>query len=92
MAGRREVTMRSKVSYKGHPIHSGLIPFPFAFLIGAFRRCSGEPLVRDALCAGRERSGWYCERGLSFGVAITPRLAVARGDRPGEARGPRSSK
>ncbi len=27
--------MRSKVSYKGHPIHPALIPFPFAFLSGA---------------------------------------------------------
>ena len=28
--------MRSKASYKGHPIHPALIPFPFAFLSGAF--------------------------------------------------------
>ena len=28
--------MRSKASYKGHPIHPALIPFPFAFLAGAF--------------------------------------------------------
>jgi nitrite reductase/ring-hydroxylating ferredoxin subunit/uncharacterized membrane protein len=28
--------MRSKASYRGHPIHPMLIPFPFAFLIGAF--------------------------------------------------------
>lgn len=28
--------MRSKVHYKGHPIHPALIPFPLAFLIGAF--------------------------------------------------------
>jgi nitrite reductase/ring-hydroxylating ferredoxin subunit/uncharacterized membrane protein len=28
--------MRSKASYKGHPIHPGLITFPFAFLYGAF--------------------------------------------------------
>ena len=27
--------MRSKASYKGHPIHPALIPFPFAFLYGA---------------------------------------------------------
>ena len=27
--------MRSKASYKGHPIHPALIPFPFAFLTGA---------------------------------------------------------
>ena len=28
--------MRSKASFKGHPIHPMLIPFPFAFLTGAF--------------------------------------------------------
>lgn len=28
--------MRSRASYKGHPIHPALIPFPFAFLCGAF--------------------------------------------------------
>jgi nitrite reductase/ring-hydroxylating ferredoxin subunit/uncharacterized membrane protein len=28
--------MRSKASIRGHPSHPGLIPFPFAFLIGAF--------------------------------------------------------
>jgi uncharacterized membrane protein/nitrite reductase/ring-hydroxylating ferredoxin subunit len=27
--------MRSRASYKGHPIHPALIPFPFAFLTGA---------------------------------------------------------
>lgn len=28
--------MRSATSFKGHPLHPGLIPFPFAFLVGAF--------------------------------------------------------
>ena len=28
--------MRSKASFRGHPIHPALIPFPFAFLTGAF--------------------------------------------------------
>jgi nitrite reductase/ring-hydroxylating ferredoxin subunit/uncharacterized membrane protein len=28
--------MRSRASFKGHPIHPALIPFPFAFLTGAF--------------------------------------------------------
>jgi nitrite reductase/ring-hydroxylating ferredoxin subunit/uncharacterized membrane protein len=27
--------MRSKASFKGHPLHPALIPFPFAFLFGA---------------------------------------------------------
>jgi uncharacterized membrane protein/nitrite reductase/ring-hydroxylating ferredoxin subunit len=40
--------MRSKASYKGHPIHPALIPFPFAFLYGAFLfdlagRLTGRP-------------------------------------------------
>jgi uncharacterized membrane protein len=40
--------MRSKASYKGHPIHPALIPFPFAFLYGAFffdlaGRLAGRP-------------------------------------------------
>lgn len=28
--------MRSRASFRGHPIHPALIPFPFAFLYGAF--------------------------------------------------------
>lgn len=28
--------MRSRASYKGHPTHPALVPFPFAFLYGAF--------------------------------------------------------
>jgi nitrite reductase/ring-hydroxylating ferredoxin subunit/uncharacterized membrane protein len=41
--------MRSKASYKGHPIHPALITFPFAFLYGAFLfdvagRVVGRPL------------------------------------------------
>src|SRR5688572_8947541 len=28
--------MRSRASIKGHPIHPALIPFPIAFLVGAF--------------------------------------------------------
>ena len=28
--------MRSRANIKGHPIHPALIPFPFAFLLGAF--------------------------------------------------------
>jgi len=33
---RSAKTMRSKASFRGHPSHPALIPFPFAFLIGAF--------------------------------------------------------
>lgn len=32
----RKWDMRSKVNVDGHPIHPALIPFPFAFLVGAF--------------------------------------------------------
>jgi nitrite reductase/ring-hydroxylating ferredoxin subunit/uncharacterized membrane protein len=39
--------MRSRASFQGHPIHPGLIPFPFAFLSGA--------LVFDLL-------GWFAGR------------------------------
>ena len=40
--------MRSSASFKGHPIHPALIPFPFAFLYGAFffdlaGRLTGHP-------------------------------------------------
>jgi nitrite reductase/ring-hydroxylating ferredoxin subunit/uncharacterized membrane protein len=40
--------MRSKASFRGHPIHPALIPFPFAFLYGAFGfdlagRLAGQP-------------------------------------------------
>jgi uncharacterized membrane protein/nitrite reductase/ring-hydroxylating ferredoxin subunit len=31
-----EAAMRSRAHLKGHPIHPALIPFPFAFLVGAF--------------------------------------------------------
>jgi len=42
--------MRSKASFRGHPIHPALIPFPFAFLVGAFvfdaaGRFAGEPTL-----------------------------------------------
>ncbi|HZN99541.1 MAG TPA: DUF2231 domain-containing protein [Gemmatimonadales bacterium] len=40
--------MRSKASFRGHPIHPALIPFPFGFLYGAFgfdlaARLAGQP-------------------------------------------------
>ncbi|MFN2566464.1 MAG: DUF2231 domain-containing protein [Gemmatimonadaceae bacterium] len=41
--------MRSKASFRGHPVHPALIPFPFAFLCGAFisdvaGRLAGRPM------------------------------------------------
>lgn len=43
--------MRSKASYGGHPIHPALIPFPFAFLSGAF--------FFDLLGVLLDRPGWW---------------------------------
>ena len=43
--------MRSKASFRGHPIHPALIPFPFAFLIGAF--------AFDAAGQIFDRSSWW---------------------------------
>jgi nitrite reductase/ring-hydroxylating ferredoxin subunit/uncharacterized membrane protein len=41
--------MRSRASFKGHPIHPALIPFPFAFLVGAFAfDAGGVVLDREA--------------------------------------------
>ena len=42
--------MRSRASYKGHPLHPALIPFPFAFLWGALAfNVAGRLLDRPAL-------------------------------------------
>lgn len=42
--------MRSRASFKGHPLHAMLIPFPFAFLTGAFVfDVLGRALDRPAL-------------------------------------------
>ena len=46
--------MRSRASFQGHPIHPGLIPFPFAFLSGA--------LLFDLL-------GWIIERPTFYATA-----------------------
>jgi nitrite reductase/ring-hydroxylating ferredoxin subunit/uncharacterized membrane protein len=41
--------VRSRASYKGHPAHPALIPFPFAFLYGAFFfHLAGRLLERPA--------------------------------------------
>lgn len=42
--------MRSRANFKGHPIHPALIPFPFAFLVGAFAfDAAGAVLDRQAM-------------------------------------------
>jgi uncharacterized membrane protein/nitrite reductase/ring-hydroxylating ferredoxin subunit len=43
--------MRSKASFRGHPIHPALIPFPFAFLSGGF--------AFDLLGRLLERQAWW---------------------------------
>jgi nitrite reductase/ring-hydroxylating ferredoxin subunit/uncharacterized membrane protein len=43
--------VRSRASYNGHPLHPALIPFPFAFLTGAF--------VFDALGWMFSRPSWW---------------------------------
>lgn len=61
--------MRSKASFRGHPIHPALIPFPFAFLIGAF--------AFDA--AGRlfQRPSWWTTGGHLAGAGIIMALVAA---------------
>ena len=42
--------MRSRANFKGHPVHPALIPFPFAFLVGAFAfDAAGVVLDRQTL-------------------------------------------
>lgn len=51
--------MRSKASVKGHPLHAMLIPFPFAFLTGAFVfDVLGRALDRQALWATGAHLAW----------------------------------
>ena len=61
--------MRSKASIRGHPIHPSLIPFPFAFLWGAF--------AFDA--AGRllARPGWWATGFYLAVVGIATALVAA---------------
>lgn len=48
--------MRSKASFKGHPLHAALIPYPFAFLTGAVAfDVAGHLLDQPALWT----AGWY---------------------------------
>jgi nitrite reductase/ring-hydroxylating ferredoxin subunit/uncharacterized membrane protein len=58
--------MRSKASVRGHPIHPALIPFPFAFLYGAF--------VFDLAGRLASRPAWWTTGGylglLGIGAAL----------------------
>ena len=64
--------MRSAASYKGHPIHPALIPFPFAFLVGAFLfDLGGTVLERPPL--------WITARHLAVAGVASALLAGAFG-------------
>ena len=61
--------MRSKASYKGHPIHPALIPFPFAFLYGAF--------LFDLAGRLTDRPGWWTTGAYLGLVGIVAALIAA---------------
>jgi nitrite reductase/ring-hydroxylating ferredoxin subunit/uncharacterized membrane protein len=61
--------MRSKASYKGHPIHPALIPFPFAFLYGAF--------FFDVAARLAERPGWWTTGAYLSLVGVVAALIAA---------------
>ena len=61
--------MRSKASFRGHPIHPALIPFPFAFLYGAFGF--------DLLGRLTERPSWWTTGGYLGLVGIAAALVAA---------------
>jgi uncharacterized membrane protein/nitrite reductase/ring-hydroxylating ferredoxin subunit len=64
--------MRSKASVDGHPLHPGLIPFPFAFLIGAF-------VFNAAGLAFAEPSWWMTGFHLSIAGIVTALIAAIPG-------------
>ena len=61
--------MRSKASFRGHPIHPALIPFPFAFLIGAFLFDAGARLA--------DRPSWWITGGHLAAAGIVAALITA---------------
>jgi uncharacterized membrane protein len=61
--------MRSKASYQGHPIHPALIPFPFAFLYGAF--------LFDVAARLAERPSWWPTGAYLSLVGIVAALIAA---------------
>lgn len=64
--------MRSKASFDGHPLHPGLIPFPFAFLCGAFAFDAGGLAFADP--------GWWATGfHLSIAGLATALLAAVPG-------------
>src|ERR671923_781436 len=61
--------MRSKASFRGHPIHPALIPFPFAFLTGAF--------LFDAAGWLTDRPTWWTTGGHLAIAGIATALVAA---------------
>ena len=61
--------MRSRASFRGHPIHPALIPFPFAFLYGAF--------FFDLAGRLADRPGWWNTGGRLALVGIVAALVAA---------------
>ena len=61
--------MRSKASFRGHPIHPALIPFPFAFLTGA--------LLFDAAGTLADRPGWWTTGGHLAAAGVVAALIAA---------------
>ena len=61
--------MRSKASFKGHPIHPALIPFPFAFLYGA--------LLFDLAGRLAERPAWWMTGAYLSLLGIVSALVAA---------------
>jgi uncharacterized membrane protein/nitrite reductase/ring-hydroxylating ferredoxin subunit len=61
--------MRSSASFKGHPIHPALIPFPFAFLYGAF--------FFDLAGRLTGRSSWWMTGAYLSLVGVVAALAAA---------------
>ena len=64
--------MRSKASFRGHPIHPALIPFPFAFLAGAF--------LFDAAGRLADRPTWWATGGhLAIAGVVAALIAAVPG-------------
>lgn len=62
--------MRSRAHFlKGHPLHPMLVPFPIAFLMGAF--------VFDALGVASGTAGWYVAGKYMSGAGIAMGLLAA---------------
>lgn len=61
--------MRSRASYKGHPLHPALIPFPFAFLIGAAAFDTAAWLL--------DRPAWWTTGGHLAAAGVATALVAA---------------